>query len=47
MDMTTEDEDLVALWALVDDPASTAAQVWDAWVRIREILANQGAADGG
>jgi len=33
------EQELEALWAVIDDPRSTADEVWLAWVRIREIMA--------
>jgi hypothetical protein len=33
------EKELESLWRIVDDPSSTAAQVWEAWTRIREIMA--------
>ncbi len=32
-------DELEALWRVVSDPSSTSADVWAAWCRIREIMA--------
>jgi hypothetical protein len=32
------EHELDALWAVIHDPRSTAAQVWEAWTRIRELI---------
>ena len=39
------EQELESLWLVIDDPLSTAAQVWEAWTRIRELMAE--ACDGG
>ena len=31
--------ELEELWRVVSDPSSTAAEVWAAWCRIRELMA--------
>jgi hypothetical protein len=35
------EQELEALWAVIDNPCSTATQVWEAWTRIREIMAER------
>jgi hypothetical protein len=32
------EQELEALWRVIDDPRSTADEVWLAWVRIRELM---------